>query len=92
MSASDIAVLIAAPVVWLFGYFQYTPRMRARRVTRFWLRLTFAMAVLAVGTTVLGLFLDKDERAREALRLVSGAALVPIAFWFIAATVRSWSK
>jgi len=25
MSASDIAGLIAPPVVWLIGYFQYTP-------------------------------------------------------------------
>ena len=94
MSASDIAVLIAAPVVWLIGYFQYTPKIRAWPVTRFWLRLTFVMVVVAMSATVLKLVFSDSEndRADKILMLVTIAALGPIAFWFIVATVRGWSK
>jgi len=94
MSAGDIAVLIAAPVVWLIGYFQYSPETRALPVTRFWLRLTFAMTLLAVSTVILKLFLSDaaNDQADRILRIVRIAALLPIAFWFIVATVRGWSK
>jgi hypothetical protein len=94
MSASDIALLIGVPVVWLIGYFQYTPETRAWAVTRFWLRLTFVMVVVAMGATVIKpLFSDSEnDRADKILTLVAVVALLPIAFWFIVATVRSWSK
>ena len=91
MDASDITGLIVPPAVWLIGYFQYTPETRAWPVTRFWLRLTFVMVVVAMGATVLKLVFSDSEndRADKILTLVSVVALVPIAFWFIVATVRS---
>ena len=94
MSASDIAVLVAVPAVWLFGYFQYRRETRAMPVTRFWLRLTFAAAVVAVGTVILKVSLSDaaNDQPDRILRIARVAALAPIAFWFIVATVRGWSK
>jgi biotin transporter BioY len=91
MSGSDIEVLIGVPAVWLIGYFLYSPETRAMPATRFWLRLTFAMVILAVGATILKVVIgDGDnDQAQKALQIVTIAALLPIAFWLIVATVRS---
>jgi hypothetical protein len=94
MSASDIAVMVAVPVVWLFGYSQYRPETRAMPVIRFWLRLTFAMTLLAVSATILRLLLSDagNDQTDMILRIVRVAALMPIALWLILATVAGWSK
>ena len=94
MSATDIAVLIAVPVVWLFGYSQYRRETRATPVIRFWLRLTFAMALLAVSVTILKLLLSNagNDQADMILRIVRVGALIPIGLWLILATVAGWSK
>jgi len=91
MSAGDIAVLIAVPAVWLIGYFMYGPETRALPVTRFWLRFTSVMVVVAMGATALKLVFSDSEndRADKILTLVTIAALLPVAFWFIVATIRS---
>jgi hypothetical protein len=91
MSASDIAVLVAVPVAWLTGYFLYGRETRATPATRFWLKLTFAMTLLAVSITILKVLLSDTgyDQADRILRIVRVVALAPIFLWLVVATVRS---
>jgi hypothetical protein len=82
---SDIAVLIVAPVMWIAGYYGYGPKRRAWPKTRFWLRLTFVMVLIAVGATILEQVLDLDL----VLNTVTLAALAVIMFWFWVASMRT---
>ena len=63
-------------------------------VIRFWLRLTFAMTLLAVSATILRLLLSDagNDQTDMILRIVRVAALMPIALWLILATMAGWSK
>jgi hypothetical protein len=83
---SDIAVLIVAPVMWIAGHYGYGPERRARPKTLFWLRLTFVMAVVAVGATILEQVLDNFDLV---LNTVAIAALGVELFWFWVASART---
>jgi len=87
--------LVVPPAVWVIGnYFLYSPETRGKPATRFWLRLTFTMTLLAVIALILRLLISDagNDRAVRILRMVQAAAFAPVVFWFIVATVRGWSK
>jgi hypothetical protein len=86
----DMMSLILPPAFWLIGYALYSRETRALPVTRFWLSLTFAMALMAVSAAILRLFLSDatNDQPDKVFRILYAAALAPIFFWFAVSAVR----